>query len=132
MLAMPLRRRCRALAGALLTLALTGACGEDLYQYCCYYEVQVGGEEAGALTLYKAGECDLCLKGYLGRTGIFELLLIDDETRRRILDKASSTEIKQRAMEKGMRTLLADGRQKVLDGSTTIEELVRVCQRDEI
>ena len=95
-------------------------------------EVQVGGEEAGALTLYGAGECDLCLNGYLGRTGIFELLLIDDEARRRILDKTSSTEIKQRAMEKGMRTLLADGRQKVLEGRTTIEELVRVCQRDEI
>jgi type II secretion system protein E len=95
-------------------------------------EVQVGVEQAGALTLYRAGECDLCLKGYLGRTGVFEFLLIDDETRQQILDKASSTNIKQRAVEKRMHTLLADGRQKVLEGRTTIEELVRVCQRDEI
>jgi len=95
-------------------------------------EVQVAAEEGGALTLYRAGECDLCLNGYLGRTGIFELLPVDEEVGHQVLEKASSSEIKQRGMEKGMRTLLADGRAKVLEGRTTIEELVRVCQRDEI
>lgn len=57
---------------------------------------------------------------------------IDEEGRRQVVDKVGSNEIKQRAVEKGMRTLLADGRQKVLEGRTTIEELVRVCQRDEM
>jgi type II secretory ATPase GspE/PulE/Tfp pilus assembly ATPase PilB-like protein len=94
-------------------------------------EVTATPEEAGSLTLYRAGECDLCRKGYLGRTGIFELLLVDDEVRHQVLDKAAASEIRQRAVEKGMRTLLADGRQKVLEGRTTIEELVRVCHRDE-
>ena len=74
----------------------------------------------------------LCRSGYLGRAGIFELLPVDNEVRRQIVEKVTAGDIKQRAMEKGMRTLLADGRRKVLEGRTTIEELVRVCQRDEI
>ncbi len=95
-------------------------------------EIGLPADRVGSVTLYRPGDCDLCLKGYLGRTGVFELLLVDDEVGQQILDKASSNEIKQRAVQKDMRTLLADGRQKVLDGVTTIEELVRVCQRDEI
>ncbi len=94
---------------------------------------EIGLAEAGpeAPTFYRAAGCDVCRKGYLGRTGIFELLLVDDEVSHQVLEKASSSEIRQRAVEKGMRTLLADGREKVLSGHTTIEELVRVCQRDE-
>jgi general secretion pathway protein E len=95
-------------------------------------EIDVSGEQASSLTLYRTGECELCRKGYLGRTGVFELLLIDEEVRRQVLDKAASSQIKQRALEKGMRTLLSDGRAKVIAGQTTIEELVRVSQRDEI
>jgi type II secretion system protein E len=95
-------------------------------------EVELTPEEAGTLMLYRAVGCDLCHNGYLGRTGVFELLNVDDEVRRQVIDKVSSNVIKQRAVEKGMRTLLADGRRKVTEGATTIEELVRVCQRDEI
>jgi general secretion pathway protein E len=83
-------------------------------------------------TLYHASQCDFCRSGYYGRTGVFELLPVDDEVVHQILDKVSASVIKQRAVAKGMRTLLADGRRKVLEGITTIEELVRVCQRDEI
>jgi len=82
--------------------------------------------------LYEPGECEVCRKGYLGRTGIFEMLPVDDEVRRQVVDKVSSNEVKQRAVEKGMRTLLYDGREKVLNGLTTIEEVMRVCQRDEL
>ncbi len=95
-------------------------------------EIGLTAEQAAGVTLYHQGDCDLCLRGYHGRTGIFELLLVDDEVGQQVLDKASSNEIKQRAVQKGMSSLLADGRSKVLDGTTTIEELVRVCQRDEI
>ena len=95
-------------------------------------EISLSSDQAGAPTLYRAGECEFCRNGYLGRTGVFELLLIDDETTHQILEKKSASEIKQRAVAKGMRTLLADGRTKLLDGMTTIEEVVRVCQRDEI
>jgi len=94
--------------------------------------IGVVADQVKAVTLYRPGDCDVCLKGYLGRTGVFELLVVDDDISQQILDKASSNEIKQRAVQRDMRTLLADGRAKVLEGTTTIEELVRVCQRDEI
>ena len=89
-------------------------------------------EQAAGATLYHQGDCDFCLRGYHGRTGVFELLPVDEEVGNQVLGKASSNEIKQRAVQKGMRTLLADGRLKAAEGTTTIEELVRVCQRDEI
>lgn len=95
-------------------------------------EISLSADEARGLKLYRAVGCDLCLRGYLGRTGVFELLIADEEVRRQAIDKVSAGEIRQRAVEKGMRTLLADGRLKVIEGLTTIEELVRVCQRDEI
>lgn len=95
-------------------------------------EIGLTTEQAAGVTLYHQSDCDFCLRGYHGRTGAFELLLVDDEVSQQVLDKASSNEIKLRAAQKGMRTLLADGRSKVPDGTTTIEELVRVCQRDEI
>ncbi len=95
-------------------------------------EIAVPADQAGAMTLYRAAACESCRNGYLGRTGVFELLLVDDDVSRQVLDKVSANEVKQQAVRKGMRTLLADGRTKVLDGMTTIEELVRVCQRDEI
>ncbi len=100
--------------------------GEDLR------EMQLALAQPGSVALYQSGECDLCRGGYLGRTGVFELLPVDEEVRRQVVDKASSGVIKQGAVDKGMRTLLADGRQKVIEGRTTIEELVRVCQRDEV
>jgi type II secretory ATPase GspE/PulE/Tfp pilus assembly ATPase PilB-like protein len=94
--------------------------------------IGVAEEKEGDITLYRAGECDFCRSGYLGRTGVFELLLVDDEVTHQILEKDSANIIKHRAVAKGMRTLLSDGRSKVLAGHTTIEEVMRVCQRDQI
>jgi len=95
-------------------------------------EIRLTRDEMDARTLYHTGHCELCRKGYLGRIGVFELLPVDEEVRRQIIDKVPSNQTKRRAVEKGMRTLLADGRQKVLEGKTAIEEVMRVCQRDEI
>jgi len=95
-------------------------------------EGSMSPDKVGSLTLYRASGCELCRDGYFGRTGIFELLPVDEEVRRQVLDKVSSSDIRRRAVEKGMRTLLADGREKVLEGRTTIEEVMRVCQRDEV
>ncbi len=95
-------------------------------------EISAPVEQAASLTLYRTNGCDLCRNGYFGRTGVFELLPVDDEVVHQVLDKVSASDIRQRAVTKGMRTLLSDGRTKVLDGLTTIEELVRVCQRDEL
>jgi len=95
-------------------------------------EIGLTAEQAAGVTLYHQGDCDFCLRGYHGRTGVFELLPVDEEVGDQVLGKASSNEIKQRAVQKGMRTLLAHGRLKAAEGTTTIEELVRVCQRDEL
>ena len=69
--------------------------------------------------------------GYRGRTGIYEVLLLDDEIRSLILSKTDANTIKNRAVEKGMTTLKQDGSAKVIKGVTTTEEILRVTQ-DEI
>jgi general secretion pathway protein E len=78
--------------------------------------------------------CDKCLRsGYRGRVGLYELLIVDDSVRRMTVDRASSTDIKDRAVEfQGMRTLLGDGKLSVLAGKTTPEEVMRVCARESI
>lgn len=79
------------------------------------------------VTFYKGMGCDNCKQtGYKGRTGVYELLHISDRIRSLILKKASTTEIKQTAIEEGMKTLQDDGLRKVLEGITTIEDCLRV------
>jgi general secretion pathway protein E len=81
--------------------------------------------------LYRGKGCGKCKeKGYLGRTGIFELLVIDNEIRSMITEKTDSRTIKNHAISKGMKTLRTDGLEKVLKGITTIEEVLRVTQKD--
>lgn len=73
--------------------------------------------------------CDHCAgTGYFGRTGIFELLVIDDDIRRLILKSADSNQIREMGREKGMKTLLEDGIEKVIAGITTVSEVLRVTQ----
>ncbi|MCF8143107.1 MAG: type II secretion system ATPase GspE [Deltaproteobacteria bacterium] len=71
--------------------------------------------------------CPSCLDtGFKGRTGIFELMILDEPVRNLILKTSDSNAIKQKAVEQGMLTLRQDGAQKVLNGITTIEEVFRV------
>lgn len=79
------------------------------------------------ITFYRGRGCDHCkMTGYKGRVGIFELLAISDRLRSLILQRSSTAEIKQCAMEEGMKNMPDDGLRKVLDGLTTIEECLRV------
>lgn len=81
--------------------------------------------------LYKGHGCSKCaLTGYSGRKGIFEIFVITDEIQRMIFNKTSSTELRIRARELGMRTLREDGLRKVTAGITTIEEILRVTMGD--
>jgi general secretion pathway protein E len=81
--------------------------------------------------LYRGAGCEKCNdKGYFGRTGIFELLVIDNEIRPMITDKVDSQSIKNYAISRGMKTLRQDGIEKVIDGVTTLEEVLRVTQKD--
>jgi general secretion pathway protein E/type IV pilus assembly protein PilB len=79
--------------------------------------------------LYRAVGCRQCLHvGYRGRLGLFELLPSTDEIRRLAHERASSWTIEQTATSLGMRTLRDDGWRKVLDGRTTIDEVLRVTK----
>ncbi len=78
---------------------------------------------------YHGSGCEDCRHtGYSGRTGIFELMVIDSEVRRLILDRASSDVIRENVVSKGMTLLRESGWNKVQEGITTIEEVLRVSQ----
>ncbi|MEQ8278822.1 MAG: type II secretion system ATPase GspE [Deltaproteobacteria bacterium] len=82
---------------------------------------------------YSEVGCSNCLEtGYRGRSGIYELLMIDDDIRRLILKNVDAGTIKKQAVEHGMRTLLMDGVRKVLQGNTTPEEVLRVAKDEEV
>ena len=81
--------------------------------------------------IYHAIGCETCMNtGYRGRQGIYEILLVDDDVRALILAKTDSTMIQKLAMDKGMTTLAREGVAKVLEGVTTIEEVLRVTLQD--
>jgi len=84
-----------------------------------------------SLTLYRGKGCEKCNgAGYLGRRGIFEFLTVNDAIRGMVTEKSDSQVIKNAAVMNGMKTLRIDGFRKVLQGVTTIEEVLRVTQKD--
>ncbi|MFN3651203.1 MAG: type II secretion system ATPase GspE [Armatimonadota bacterium] len=89
-----------------------------------------GGELARGPLYYGPGCVECRGLGYRGRTGIFELLPVDEEVHQMIMRHASAGEIRAHAMRHGMTTLLGDARRKVLAGETPVSELLRVCQRE--
>ncbi|MEO0479935.1 MAG: ATPase, T2SS/T4P/T4SS family [Planctomycetota bacterium] len=75
--------------------------------------------------------CDECFQsGFAGRPAIYEVLPIDPTIQNQIVDKATASEIKRGALERGLNTLRMDGVDKVLQGLTTPEEILRVTQLD--
>ena len=85
------------------------------------------------LELYEGKGCEECrFTGYRGRTGIYEILSITEPVRDLVLSRASSQQIKQKAISQGKRTLRQDGLQKVILGLTTYAEVVRVTQQEEL
>ena len=86
-------------------------------------------------TLFMRGRgCEKCLhSGYRGRVGLYEMFVMDEAQRRLTVDRADTSEMKERAMRsQGMRTLLGDGQLAVLAGKTTPEEVLRVCARESV
>ena len=78
---------------------------------------------------YRKKGCAACMNtGYRGRTAIFEILVLDDTIKQFILKTSDSNQIQKEAIKRGMATLLADGARKVIDGTTTIEEVFRVTR----
>jgi general secretion pathway protein E len=78
---------------------------------------------------YQAKGCDACMKtGYSGRTGIHELFVLDDEMHRVIMNGADATVLHAAARAQGMTTLYEDGLRKVVQGVTSMEEVLRVTR----
>ena len=81
---------------------------------------------------YHGAGCEECRnQGYKGRLAIYELLVMSEAIRPLILNREASSVIGQVAVSEGMRTLRDDGWQKVMNGQTTIEEILRVTMSDE-
>jgi general secretion pathway protein E len=104
------------------------------YQPSAVELMEVGIELAklpGPPTIFKKKGCARCSNtGYVGRRGIYELMLMDDEVRQLILKNVDSTTIKRAAVRKGMTSLREDGARKVLEGLTTIQEVAMVTSDD--
>jgi general secretion pathway protein E len=124
----------------LLSSTIRGILAQRLVRVICpdckEIDPQAGtGEEFIALgiathvTLYRGKGCEKCgFTGYLGRTGIFELLVVDDAVRRLILQNGDPGDIREVGRKHGMRILLEDGARKVMAGVTTLSEVLKVTQ----
>ncbi len=96
---------------------------------------KMGFDALNTVTIYKSGGgCEECRNtGYKGRTGIYELLIInDDELKQLIMDRVPAGVIKKKAQSLGMKTLKDDGWRKILEGLTSIEETLRVTQQENL
>ncbi|RJQ34655.1 type II/IV secretion system protein [Candidatus Parcubacteria bacterium] len=127
------------LVASTLRLSIGQRLVRKLCEHCKVRE-RIGGDAWKALSqlalhnlfeetsdVYKNVGCGNCAEtGFVGRVCIAECLVVDDDMRDAILRRAPAAELKKIALESGMTTMLQDGFQKVLNGTTTIEEVLRV------
>ena len=91
------------------------------------YLEKVGYAVGVDLEVYEAHGCSRCAQsGYRGRLGLYEVMDLSEEIRRMCIERTSSTEIRDKAVEQGMRVLRNDGLEKVRLGVTSLEEVTRV------
>src|SRR6478735_4996869 len=85
------------------------------------------------MTFRRGAGCENCRQtGYQGRLAIYEICVVTEPLKRLIMQKRDGGELKQAAITQGMLTLRQDGWRRVQEGKTTIEEVVRVTQTDEV
>ncbi len=90
-------------------------------------------EQVAGRTFYYGKGCEQCMStGYRGRTGVFEIMVMDDRLREIIMQRSSTNVLRQAGVERGMRTLRQAGLLHIYDGITTIEEVVRATIDEEI
>jgi type II secretory ATPase GspE/PulE/Tfp pilus assembly ATPase PilB-like protein len=81
--------------------------------------------------LFRGRGCERCTgKGYLGRTGIYELLEITPDIRSMIIERKDASSIREAAVAQGFKTLQQNSTEKIVNGVTTIEEVLRLTHRD--
>jgi type IV pilus assembly protein PilB len=84
-------------------------------------------EEHRGKKFYRGAGCDACFStGYLGRTGVYEIMNVDEELKEAILHGESQSELRRLALKGGMQSLATSTLHKVLDGTTSAEEYLRV------
>ncbi len=94
-------------------------------------ELGLSESDAKGKLVYRGAGCEKCQqRGYFGRTGIFEMLVMNPHIQNLVLRGTDSNVIKREARKFGMRTLREDGARRVLDGVSTIEEVLRVTRDD--
>ncbi len=92
-------------------------------------ELEIGSIDD--VSLFTGKGCEKCsFTGYIGRTGIYELLMVTDDIQHLILNRTDASTTKKRAIDSGMRVLRKDGWYKVKDGLTTISEVLRVTREE--
>jgi type IV pilus assembly protein PilB len=100
---------------------------ESLLRYGFPVPEEIGADTHGEITLFRGAGCDTCKgTGYKGRTGVHELMALNDEIRDEILKKSPSHIIRKLAVANEMRTLQVDSVSKILMGVTTVDEVLRV------
>lgn len=105
---------------------------KQIVGYPVEYLDEIGAIVSPDFKYYRGEGCDNCRQtGYRGRTAIYEICVVTEPLRRLIIQKATGSELKQRATQDGMVTLRQDGWRRVAQGITTVEEVVRVTQTDE-
>jgi general secretion pathway protein E len=121
----------------LLASSLVGVLAQRLVRVLCpdcreqtsadSFECQfLGIDYTRAPQIYRAAGCEACShSGYRGRTGIYELINVDDALRERIHDRSSEQDL-TRLVRKTSPSIREDGRRKVLAGETTVQEVLRV------
>jgi general secretion pathway protein E/type IV pilus assembly protein PilB len=105
---------------------------KEIASYPIEYLEEIGAPMPHATKFYRGRGCDHCRQtGYQGRAAIYEIVPINENLRRMIVRKETGTAMKSQAVADGMGTLRQDGWRRVMEGKTTIEEVVRVTQQDE-
>jgi type IV pilus assembly protein PilB len=129
----------------LITATLEGIVGQRLVRTICprckeelhpteemLLELGLKPEDVKDRTFFHGTGCDYCRgTGYSGRVAIFEIMLLDDEIRTRIMNRASTGLLREAARKRGMRTLRESGLLAIYDGLTTVEEVVAQTVYDE-
>ncbi len=117
----------------LITSSLVAVLAQRLVRVICpHCKVSAGNTmtpEGETIETFRGAGCERCSgAGYLGRMGIFELMELDDEIRKRIMTNEDASQIASAARRHGMRNLREDGWMKVSNGMTTPQEVMRVTQ----
>ncbi len=111
----------------LVSSSLLFVVAQRLVRKICTHCKFATGEEIDGYPMYRGKGCDACRNsGYMGRTAIFEYFIVDEDVRRTIVKNQDAAYIREYLIGRGMKTLRESGLQKVKQGITTMEEVLRV------